>query len=90
MKVRRLRPVFLLLGLLLLAQFPDEVVRAAPLQATSISLSMSNPSLRAGSPAEWNLLASSCLPRRFRQRYVLFAARSSGGWQTANVHGRLL
>jgi hypothetical protein len=44
MRVRLLRPLFLVLGLLLIAQFPDEVVRAAPLQATSISLSMSNPS----------------------------------------------
>lgn len=42
---RRLRRLlFLVLGLLLIAQFPDEVVRAAPLQATSISVSMSNPS----------------------------------------------
>jgi len=43
MRLRLRRPLFLLLGLLLVAQFPGEVVHAAPLQATSISLSMSNP-----------------------------------------------
>jgi len=42
---RRLRrPLFLLLGLMLLAQSPGEVVQAAPLRTTSISISMSNPS----------------------------------------------
>jgi hypothetical protein len=42
---RRLRrPLFLLLGLLLIAQFRGEVVQAAPLQATSVTITMSNPS----------------------------------------------
>jgi hypothetical protein len=42
---RRLRRlIFLLLGLMLLAQFPDERVQAAPLQSSSVSITMSNPS----------------------------------------------
>src|SRR5512146_2748206 len=44
MRLRLSRPLFLLLGLLLVAQSPGEVVRAAPLQATSVSITMSNPS----------------------------------------------
>ena len=42
---RRLRRLIcLLLGLILIVQFPDERVQAAPLQATSVSIMMSNPS----------------------------------------------
>ena len=42
---RRLRRLlFILLGVLLMAQYPGEAVQAAPLRATSISISMSNPS----------------------------------------------
>jgi hypothetical protein len=42
---RRLRrPLFLLFGLMLIAQFRGEVVQAAPLQVTSVSITMSDPS----------------------------------------------
>ena len=44
MNLRLRRPLFLLLGLLLVAQFPGEAVRAAPLNTTSVSVNMSNPS----------------------------------------------
>jgi hypothetical protein len=44
MNLRLRRFLLLLLGLLLIAQFRGEVVRAAPLRATSVSISMSNPS----------------------------------------------
>lgn len=44
MNLRFRRLFFLLFGLSLMVQFPGEVVQAAPLQATSVFVTMSNPS----------------------------------------------
>jgi hypothetical protein len=44
MSIRLRRPFFLLLSLIVVLQFRGERVQAAPLQATSISITMSNPS----------------------------------------------
>jgi hypothetical protein len=42
--LRLLRPFLLLCSLILILQVPGESVRASPLQATTISINMSNPS----------------------------------------------
>ena len=63
MSIRLRRPFFLLLSLIVVLQFRGERVQAAPLQATSISITMSNPSafrsVRQVANARFNLAACS-------------------------------